>query len=100
MDNYVKSKNGYIFTKPFTDKGLKTKETSGFTTVAQKHELTALETLYDSETLPAGFFVYVRGESFKQPWAKEIFKINGQEAIAVPDGAVLLASEKLLTQDE
>jgi hypothetical protein len=100
MDKNVYSRNGFIFTEKFPDMGLRTRDTGGFTTVAQKHELAVLRTVFDSENLVANRYIYVRGDCYKQPWAKEVFKLDGLEVIAVPANFVLLVSEFPLNQNE
>lgn len=71
----------------------------GFAMVDKKVQLQELAVVFQSADpdVEPGDKVWVRGDAVTQPWAKEVFTVDGREFILVPAQYLLLV--KASTQD-
>lgn len=96
----LRGANKKVPVEPFTVKGVEVKVSSGFGTVSQKTDLTALKVVFPNEAsgkpdlehlaLYPGDTVYVRGEMSAHQWAKEVFELHGKKFILMPEEFVLM----------
>lgn len=79
--------NGKVACEPF--KALSA-ETTGkaFMVVKQKIELSRLKVLWGNERFLPGSYVYVRGDNRTLPWVHEVFDMNNQKFILVPESYI------------
>lgn len=92
----VYSNNKKVACKPFATTALVKNDrlVPGMILVEQKVSLTALEIVYgdDGGMYRPGGLVYVRGDMAKAHWAKEVFEVEGQLIILVPEDQIMLYS--------
>ncbi len=77
--------NKKVACKPTAGGGVETSTKKGFATVQNKTQLLRLEVVFGEwQGMPAGSFVYVRGDSIKLPWGVDVFTVNDKQVILVP----------------
>lgn len=84
--------NRMIFTEPFAEMSIKTEIKGGFATMKQNTKLSKLKVIVGNfnHTIPAGSFVYLQPDAFKNPWANKVYEYQGQKVIMVPEDFVYL----------
>jgi len=82
----------HVALEPFPVMATEKTTKSGFTTVKQKTELTALHVVFPTEDhrFLAGDLAHVRADQFTMPWAREIYELDGQKYILAPLNAILV----------
>lgn len=85
----MKSFNGYLAVEPFPNKGLETKTSNGFSTIKQKNTLVELKIIFGSEKFTYGS-VFVPGSISVTQYAREVYHVNGQDFILIPETEVRL----------
>jgi hypothetical protein len=82
-----------IACEPFQDEVVKVDSANGFAKAAQKVKLQSLKVVYGTEKYPAGTIIYVRGDCYTEPWAKQKYKLGDDqpEVILVPPERVMIA---------
>lgn len=85
----MKSFNGYLAVEPFPNKGLETKTSNGFSTIKQKNTLVELKIIFGSEKFAYGS-VFVPGSISVIQYAREVYHVNGQDFILIPEAEVRL----------
>lgn len=86
----IKGYNDKIATKPFETQSIEGKINSGFAVVHQKHSLTPLTVVYGNNRIQPGSTIWVRSDACKLPWANDVFEIDGNKIILVPEEFVML----------
>ncbi len=88
----MRSVKEFVFCEPAANKGIEHDRSGGFTQILTKKSLQKMKLIVDSDflNLKAGSFVYVSAEVvFTQPWGKNVFKVQDQDAISVPTASVV-----------
>lgn len=82
--------NRVVACTPFNKQHLETVVKGGFAMVDKKVQLQELKVvLHAAEpSLAPGDTVWVRGDAVVQPWAKEVFTVEGREFILVPANVI------------
>lgn len=82
---------------PFPTLAVEKQNTTGFVTVKNKLTLVPLKVVFGNENAdgtpiyaPTHSTAFVRGDSVTQPWAKEVYEVNGIQFIIAPIDAVQL----------
>jgi hypothetical protein len=76
--------------------GRSIKNTSGFGTVEHKDGgLMALKVIFGGEhMLESGNTAYLAEQDKQQPWASQVYELNGQKFILVPEERILLVESQ------
>ena len=88
--------NGKVALEPFQEMEVQKEQRGGMVVPKQNNSLTKLKVLIDSGKqldstyFPAGCTVWVRADTFRAPWAKEVYELEGQKFILAPIDQVLL----------
>ncbi len=81
--------NNRVACTPFESLAIET--TGGaFKTVKQKTSLLRTKVVMGNSDYPEGVLVYLRGDVVTLPWTKEIFEVDGQKFILVPQEHIQL----------
>ena len=85
--------NNRIAVTPFETTSTKIDVKGGLVTIKQRTELTRLVVVFaqDNEKYPPGYVIWVKGDSCKHQFAKEVFNLNGKDFILIPAETVVLA---------
>jgi hypothetical protein len=90
----IATRKGFLAVKPPSFQKIETKNTSGFSIVAQRTELIAaplvMDYVLDGITLKAGVInVILPGDAGLHPWAKKVMSFNGIEFALCPEHIVV-----------
>lgn len=89
--SYITAVNGKVACTPLESLSLET-QGSGFKTVKQKTALVKLKVVFGSLKFGSGLYVYLRGDVITMPWVKEVFDVEGQKVILVPEDCIQMVS--------
>ena len=81
--------NKQIGVKPIEAKEIKMEVKSGFASITQKNQLTAMEVVFGEGDIKTGDTVYMKGDVIAHPWFKEPVILNGQTICVCPLSQVL-----------
>ncbi len=84
-----------IACSPFPAQHMEKVIKGGFAMIDKKVQLQELTVVFRSSepSMNAGDKVWVRGDTVIQPWAKEVFTVEGKDFILVPANMVLLVKD-------
>jgi len=76
--------------EPFPAMSVEKNQKSGFTTIRQKTELTALKVVYDSEDrrFRRGDIAYVMADQYSHPWAKAVYEVGAEKFVLAPNNVI------------
>lgn len=85
--------NRVVACTPFSKQNMETVVKGGFAMIDKKVQLQELKVVMHAADpkLEPGDTVWVRGDAIVQPWAKEVFTVEGHEFILVPATAIQVA---------
>ena len=88
----ISTMNKVVACTPFNKQHMETVVKGGFAMVDKKVQLQELKVVKHSAelNLVPGDGVWVRGDAIVQPWAKEVFTVEGDEFILVPANFILI----------
>lgn len=89
--NEPTSRNKLLACSPFPKQNVEKKVNRGLVMAEHKISIQELELLFTSESYAKGQKVYVRGDRVMQPWAKEVFTMDGKEFILVPESEIVFS---------
>jgi hypothetical protein len=101
----IKSAKGKIAVTPFPDMSVKTSsQGTGSVKVARidnKITVVPLTVLFPSEDSRffTGDVVFVKGNNYTLPWAKDVYEVDGRSFILIPDSVVELVRVRYQYQD-
>lgn len=87
--------NGFVSCTPFPSQHIEKVVKGGFAMIDKKVQLQELEVVIGgmagNDYLGPGSKVYIRGDQITQPWAREVFSMDGKDFILVPSSAIRIA---------
>lgn len=91
--NNLFAANDLVAVEPFPKSEAPTQVTkSGFTRDIRRGSLVKLLVIHGTTDYPTGTYVYVKSDNTVQPWAKEVFELDGKAFMMMPTTAILLRS--------
>jgi hypothetical protein len=88
--------NKMVACSPFPKQSVEKTIKGGIALIDRKVNLQQLTVVLrngDGSLIP-GLKVWVRGDASVQPWAKEVFSLDGEEFILVPESAIFIVGPK------
>lgn len=86
--------NKKIACVPPEQKGAELKVAHGMAVIQHRSSLMALRVVFGNEGgISPGFTIYLPEQLKQQPWASQVYEINGQKFILVPEEQIVLVDE-------
>lgn len=81
--------NRKVACTPFESLALET-QGRAFKTVKEKNDLFILKVVFGNERYRRGDTIYVRGDVKTLPWTREVFEVDGEKIVLVPEDYIQL----------
>ena len=81
--------NGHVLTTPLEVQNIESSVKNGFATIKNKSSFQTVEIVHGSTKFFSGCRIFLRGDSFVQPWAKTRYVVDGRELIMVPESEII-----------
>jgi hypothetical protein len=83
------TRKGFVLCEPFPEVPKETVKVGGIALQAKRTGVVKLQVLLNDKPEDTPSYAFVRAADADQPWAKEVFDIDGHKTIVVPEDRVV-----------